>query len=77
MLMYIYYAVVLILSVASYIYSTKQNQDSSIVSDDFEATTADEGKTIPVVFGTCWLGQNVVWYGHVDTEAVQSKGGKK
>lgn len=73
----IYYAIVLIISVFSYIQSTRNRPDTRVTADDFEATTASEGETIPVVFGTCWLGQNVVWYGHVDTEAVKSKGGKK
>lgn len=77
MWMFIYFAVTLILSVASYIMSTRQQQDASVSADDFEATTATQSGTIPVVFGTCWLGQNVVWYGSVDTEAVKSKGGKK
>lgn len=74
---FIYYAVVLIISVASYVMASKQQQDSSVSADDFEATTASQSGTIPVIFGTCWLGQNVVHYGSVDTEAVKSKGGKK
>ena len=45
--------------------------------EDFQATRAEAGSTIPVVFGTCWLGQNVVWYGDVTDEAIKTKQGKK
>lgn len=44
----------------------------------FEAPTAEEGRSIPVFWGTRELGQaNVVWYGDIETEAVKKKGGKK
>jgi len=43
-----------------------------------EAPTAEEGRAIPVLFGTRWIKQtNVVWYGDIRTEAVRKKGGKK
>jgi hypothetical protein len=45
---------------------------------DIQAPTAEEGREIPVLFGTRTLeGPNVVWYGDFDTVAVQSRGGKK
>lgn len=45
---------------------------------DFDAPTADEGRPIPVVFGTVKIkGPNVLWYGGLTIEAVTKKGGKK
>jgi hypothetical protein len=40
--------------------------------------TAEDGREIPVVFGTKDItGPNVVWYGDFMAVAVQKKGGKK
>jgi hypothetical protein len=46
--------------------------------DDITAPTAEEGREIPVLFGTRDIkGPNVVWYGDLKTTAVKKKGGKK
>lgn len=46
--------------------------------DDFNVPTAEEGRPIPVVFGTVLVtGPNVVWYGDLATEPIRVKGGKK
>ena len=43
-----------------------------------EAPTPEEGRPIPVVFGTVLLrGANVVWYGDLEAEPIRKKGGKK
>lgn len=45
---------------------------------DFDLPTAEEGRPIPVVFGTVTVtGANVIWYGNLRTKAIKSKGGKK
>lgn len=45
---------------------------------DFNVPTAEEGREIPVLFGTRELeGPNVVWYGDFYAEAIKKKGGKK
>lgn len=45
---------------------------------DLKVPTANEGKSIPVLFGTRDISDpNVVWYGDLKTVAVKSKGGKK
>ena len=45
---------------------------------DIDAPTAEEGREIPVLFGTREMqGPNVVWWGHLRTIAVKKKGGKK
>jgi hypothetical protein len=46
--------------------------------NDFEVPTADQGRPIPVVFGTVTVtGPNVIWYGDLGTEAIRRRGGKK
>ena len=46
--------------------------------EDFEAPTAEDGREIPVLFGTREVqGPNVVWYGDLRTEAIKTKQGKK
>lgn len=45
---------------------------------DFDVPTAEEGRPIPVVFGTVWVtGPNVIWYGDLSTKAIKTSGGKK
>jgi len=45
---------------------------------DVDAPTAEEGKAIPVIFGTVWLASpNVVWYGDLRTSPIRKAGGKK
>ena len=46
--------------------------------EDFDIPVAEQGKPIPVVFGTVILKDpNVMWYGDLRTTAIQEKGGKK
>lgn len=43
-----------------------------------EVPTAEEGRPIPVVFGTVLLkSPNVVWYGDLRTTPIKKSGGKK
>lgn len=45
---------------------------------DFTAPTAEEGREIPVLFGTRDIeGPNVVWYGALRVEAIKKKAGGK
>lgn len=60
-----------VFSVASSIIAMRKANKNKLESEDFQATTADEGGTIPVVFGTCWVGQNVVYYGKISTKAIK------
>lgn len=44
----------------------------------FEGPTAEEGRNIPVLFGTRRIdAPNIVWWGDVRTKAVKKRGGKK
>ncbi len=43
---------------------------------DFQAPTAEEGRIIPVIFGTVKIaGPNVVWYGNLRTEPIKVRSG--
>lgn len=45
---------------------------------DIQAPTAEEGREIPVLFGTRDLdAPNCVWYGHLRVIPIRKKGGKK
>lgn len=45
--------------------------------EDIEAPTAEEGRPIPVVFGTVTVSSpNVVWYGDLGTSPIVSSTGK-
>jgi hypothetical protein len=45
---------------------------------DFDVPVAEEGRPIPVVFGTVTItGANVLWYGDLRSKAIKSKSGKK
>lgn len=73
------YVIVLIISVVvSYALAPKPPQPPKPSLEDFDFPTAEEGRPIPVVFGTAWIsGPNILWYGDLDTEAIRVKGGKK
>ena len=41
---------------------------------DVQAPTAEEGRNIPVIFGTCLMrAPNVVWYGNFGTSEIKKK----
>lgn len=45
---------------------------------DFTAPTAEEGREIPVLFGTRVIeGPNIVWYGALRVEPIKKKAGGK
>lgn len=73
------YAVVLVVTaILSYALAPKPPQPPKPSLEDFDFPTAEEGRPIPVVFGTTWIsGANILWYGDLDTEAIRVKGGKK
>lgn len=56
----------------------KPPQPKPAALQDFEVPVAEEGRPIPVVFGTVTLtGANVLWYGDLSTTPIKAKGGKK
>jgi len=45
--------------------------------DDLRVPTAEQGKSIPVVFGTLRLtSPNVLWYGNLRYSSIKTKSGK-
>ena len=62
----------------SYALRPKPPQPKAAGLNDFQVPTAEDGREIPVLFGTRDLsGPNVVWYGDLRTKAVKASGGKK
>lgn len=76
--MWWYLAVFVVALVAAYALAPKPQSQPPAGLGDIQAPTAEEGREIPVLFGTRDLkGPNVVWYGHLRTVAIKKKGGKK
>lgn len=73
-----YVVIMVVAAVLSYALAPKPPQPPKPSLEDFDFPTAEEGRPIPVVFGTAWIsGPNLLWYGDLDTEAIRVKGGKK
>ncbi|WP_323033200.1 hypothetical protein [Paracoccus sp. (in: a-proteobacteria)] len=70
----------LVLSAISYALSPKPKVEKPQAAglDAFSLPTAEEGRAIPVVFGTVLItGPNVVWAGDLRVDPIRKKGGKK
>ena len=73
-----YFAVLIISTVISLALMPKPPVPKPADITDFDAPTAEEGRPIPVVFGTVKVtGANVLWYGALYNEAIRKKSGKK
>lgn len=71
-------AVLVVSVLVQYALQPKTPQPQAAELKDFEAPTADEGRPVPVVFGSVLVrSANVVWYGDLKTAPIRSKGGKK
>ena len=67
-----------ITSILSYALQPKPPAPKPASLQDVQAPTADDGREIPVVFGTVWVrGPNLLWYGDLYTQAIRKCGGKK
>lgn len=76
--MWWYIAVFVVALVVSYATMPKPQSQPPAGLGDIKAPTAEEGREIPVLFGTRDLeGPNVVWYGDFRAVAIRKKGGKK
>jgi hypothetical protein len=73
------YAIVFIAAlVISFVMMPKPQTQPPPGIGDIKAPTAEEGREIPVLFGTRDIeSPNVVWYGHFRSVAIKTKGGKK
>ena len=68
----IYWAVVAIMAVYAVIQSRK-TQQTSLTAGTLDATTADEGASLPVIFGTCDVSPNCVAFQAGTPEAIKKK----
>jgi hypothetical protein len=76
--MWDYIALWVVSMVVSYALRPKPPSMDPAAASDFTAPTAEEGREIPVLFGTRDIeAPNVVWYGHMKSVAIKKKGGKK
>jgi len=67
-----------VLLVVTYAFAPKPPTTPPAGLDTIKAPTAEEGREIPVLFGTRRVrSANVVWYGDLTTTPIKSKGGKK
>lgn len=75
----VFYAVgMLYVAVQAYRMAKKAAKASSAPTpEDVESPKAEKGVTIPIVFGTQWIGQNIVWYGDQAQTPIKKKQGKK
>lgn len=76
--MWAYLVVAIIAAVATVALLPKPPEPQPADFDDLTAPTAEEGREIPVLFGTRDAsGPNVVWYGDLKVDPYKKKGGKK
>ena len=72
-----YIAVFIVALVVAFAMAPNAQQQSPTIQE-VEAPTAEEGRAIPVLFGTRDIkGPNVVWYGDVKAVAIKKKSGGK
>lgn len=72
-----YLVVWIVAFVAAYALMPRPRQQRPPVQE-INAPTAQEGREIPVLFGSRYItGPNVVWYGDVTTTAIKEDTGKK
>ncbi|MBN2691996.1 MAG: hypothetical protein JXR43_09130 [Burkholderiaceae bacterium] len=76
---FVYYLVVLIAAVlVTQALAPKQPEPKPASLDDVDAPTAEEGRPIPVLFGSVLItGPNVVWYGDLAFDPIRRSGGSK
>jgi hypothetical protein len=73
-----YYAIAFVVALVVGFALTPKPQTVTPGIGEIEAPTAEDGREIPVLFGTRNLtGPNVVWYGDVKTTPIKSSGGGK
>lgn len=76
---FVYYLVVMVVAaLVSQALAPKPPEPKPASLSDVDVPTAEEGRPIPVVFGSVLLrGANVVWYGDLAADPIKKKGGKK
>jgi hypothetical protein len=73
-----YLVVIVVATLISSALAPKPPEPKPASLSDVDVPTAEEGRPIPVVFGSVLLrGSNVVWYGDLEAEPIRKSGGKK
>ena len=74
----LYALVMMVISYAIQMILMPRPENNDAVVGDMDVPTAEDGKTIPVVFGTILLkDSNIIDYFDAQAEAIKSDGGKK
>lgn len=75
--MWPYVVAFIVALVVSYAMIPKPQTQPPAGLNEINAPTAEEGREIPVLFGTRVIsGPNVVWFGDLKAVAIRKKGGK-
>lgn len=75
---WVYVVVLIVAAVVAYATAPKPPKPKPAALEDFEIPVAEQGRPIPVVFGTVTVtGPNVLWYGDLKATEIKSGGGKK
>lgn len=73
-----YFIVLIISALVAVALAPKPPSPKPASIEDFDIPTAEQGREIPVAFGTVTVtGANVIWYGGLGTEEIVASGGKK
>ena len=73
-----YLVVIVVAALVSVALAPKPPEPKPASLSDVDAPTAEEGRPIPVVFGTVLItGPNTVWAGDLRVDPIKKKGGKK
>ncbi|MGA0610572.1 hypothetical protein [Caldimonas sp. KR1-144] len=76
--MWVQLAILVIAALVSYALAPKPPQPKAPSLSDFDLPVAEQGRPVPVIFGTVTVtGPNVIYYGNLRTTAIKAKGGKK
>lgn len=72
-----YFVVLIISTIISIALAPKPPTPKPAALSDFDVPVAEQGRPIPVVFGTVTItGPNVLYYGDLSNTPIKKKGGK-
>lgn len=74
--MWNYFILWIVTSLISYVLAPKPQTQKPKGIDDIKIPSVEEGKEIPVIFGTVEVAPFVAWYGDLKTKEIK-QGGKK
>lgn len=73
-----YIAIMIVSALLSTALAPKPPGPKPAALEDFDVPVAEQGRPVPVVFGTVHItGPNVLWYGNLRTTPIKKKSGKK